>query len=57
MGDDVLITESTRALLTDRRFELEERPPVPLKGKREPVQLWAPRQPAAVRAVAAGRGQ
>ncbi len=25
------------------RFEFDERPPVPLKGKREAVRLWAPR--------------
>jgi class 3 adenylate cyclase len=42
-GDDVLITESTRKLLPEGRFEFEERPPVPLKGKRTKVQLWAPR--------------
>jgi adenylate cyclase len=41
-GDAVLITEATRALLPDHRFRFEERPPVPLKGKREQVQLWAP---------------
>jgi class 3 adenylate cyclase len=42
-GDDVLITEYTRELLPDGRFEFEERPPVPLKGKRTRVNLWAPR--------------
>jgi class 3 adenylate cyclase len=42
-GDDVLITEYTRELLPDGRFEFEERPPVPLKGKRTKVNLWAPR--------------
>ena len=42
-GDDVLITESTRKLLPAGRFEFEERPPVPLKGKRTKVKLWAPR--------------
>jgi class 3 adenylate cyclase len=42
-GDDVLITEYTRELLPDGRFEYEERPPVPLKGKRTKVKLWAPR--------------
>jgi class 3 adenylate cyclase len=40
-GDDVLITDATRALLPAERFELEERSPVVLKGKREPVRLWA----------------
>jgi class 3 adenylate cyclase len=42
-GDDVLITESTRELLPEGQFEFEERPPVPLKGKRTEVRLWAPR--------------
>ena len=51
-GDEVLITESTRALLPGAQFEFEERPPVPLRGKREQVQLWAPRPKAEVRAIA-----
>jgi class 3 adenylate cyclase len=42
-GDDVLITDATRLLLTGDGLEFEERPPVPLKGKRELVRLWAPR--------------
>jgi class 3 adenylate cyclase len=42
-GDDVLITDATRAVLRDGTFEFEERPPVPLKGKREEVRLWVPR--------------
>src|SRR5581483_10143359 len=42
-GDDVLITQATRAQLAPGRFEFEERPPVPLKGKREEVRLWVPR--------------
>jgi class 3 adenylate cyclase len=41
-GDDVLITEATRALLPADKFAFDERPPVPLKGKRETVRLWAP---------------
>jgi adenylate cyclase len=40
-GDDVLITEATRDGLGPARFEFEERPPVPLRGKREPVRLFA----------------
>ena len=40
-GDDVLITEATRAALAPGAFELSERPSAPLKGKREPVRLWA----------------
>ena len=41
-GDDVLITEATRALLVlpFRGFEL--RPTVELKGKSERVRLYAP---------------
>ena len=40
-GDDVLITEATRVLLPANEFAFEERLPVPLKGKRETVELWA----------------
>lgn len=40
-GDDVLITEATRAALHPGAFELSERSPVPLKGKSEAVRLWA----------------
>lgn len=63
-GDDVLITDSTRALLADGEFAFEARPAVPLKGKREPVRLWALASPelsgrpgVAERAVAAGDGR
>ncbi len=49
-GDDVLITEATRAQLSNDRFGFDPRPPVPLKGKRDAVRLWAPRA-----AVALGR--
>lgn len=41
-GDDVLITGATRALLERDHGRFEERPPVPLKGKSEPVRLYAP---------------
>jgi adenylate cyclase len=42
-GDTVLVSEHTRALLSDRAASsLEERPAVPLKGKREEVWLFAP---------------
>jgi class 3 adenylate cyclase len=47
-GDDVLITEATRNLLGMARFEFEPRPPVPLKGKREEVRLYALRDPIGV---------
>jgi adenylate cyclase len=40
-GDTVLVSEHTRRLLR-RADELEERPQVPLKGKTEPVALYAP---------------
>jgi class 3 adenylate cyclase len=41
-GDDVLITEATRQLLTRDFGRLERRPSAPLKGKSERVPLWAP---------------
>jgi adenylate cyclase len=47
-GDDVLITEATRAQLDERLIEVDARPSVPLKGKRVVVQLWAPRLRRAV---------
>jgi class 3 adenylate cyclase len=47
-GDDVLITEATRCLLTTDIGPLEERPLVELKGKIERVRLWAPRVAARV---------
>jgi class 3 adenylate cyclase len=41
-GDDVLVTEATRALLRDdTACAFEPRPDVELKGKREPVRLYA----------------
>jgi class 3 adenylate cyclase len=42
-GDRVLITDSTKQLLRSSAVELLECAPVELKGKREPVTLWAPR--------------
>jgi adenylate cyclase len=42
-GDEVLITDATRDLMRLGKFEFEERPSVPLKGKREEVRLWVPR--------------
>jgi class 3 adenylate cyclase len=44
--DDILITSSTRALLTREGAHWEERPPIPLKGKNEPTTLYAPLKPA-----------
>ena len=41
-GDDVLITEATRCLLTAGTVTSSERPMVHLKGKSEQVRLWAP---------------
>jgi len=42
MGDRVLVTESTRTLLTERwRALLDERGSIPLKGKADPVPLYA----------------
>jgi adenylate cyclase len=40
-GDDVLITDSTHGLLSDE-IEVEPRGPQTLKGKDEPVELFAP---------------
>ncbi|HKP91689.1 MAG TPA: adenylate/guanylate cyclase domain-containing protein [Thermoleophilaceae bacterium] len=42
LGDRVLLTEATRCLLTRDGIPLEERGTVPLKGKSEPVPIWAP---------------
>jgi hypothetical protein len=42
-GDDVLITEATRLLLRRVQCDFDQRPPMPLKGKRQVVRLWAPR--------------
>jgi len=45
-GDDVLITEATRCLLERDFGQIEPRPDVPLKGKSEPVALYAVTGPA-----------
>jgi class 3 adenylate cyclase len=50
-GDEILLTEATRALLRMDYGELDPRPPVPLKGKAASVQLYAP--PVAARVEAA----
>jgi adenylate cyclase len=42
-GDKALISERTRELLRDPEVPLEERSQMTLKGKREPVTLYAPR--------------
>jgi class 3 adenylate cyclase len=58
LGDTVLLTEATRCLLTDDAIAVEERGELELKGKREPVALYAPRvgrQAARPEAVAAAR--
>jgi class 3 adenylate cyclase len=55
-GDDVLITEATRMRLPADRFEFDERPPVPLKGKSEEVKLWVPRVRGLVAESAARAG-
>jgi adenylate cyclase len=47
-GDTVLVSEHARRLLRRGDIELDERPDVPLKGKRERVSLYAPRPPAVV---------
>jgi class 3 adenylate cyclase len=41
-GDTILVTESTRALLSEEwRARLDERGSMPLKGKSEPIPLYA----------------
>jgi len=42
-GDTILLTAETRDRLTNSAPDLERRPPVPLKGKSNPVGLFAPR--------------
>jgi adenylate cyclase len=42
-GDVILVAENVKALLQDDAVDLEARPAVPLKGKREPVLLYAPK--------------
>ncbi|HEX8074211.1 MAG TPA: adenylate/guanylate cyclase domain-containing protein [Thermoleophilaceae bacterium] len=42
LGDRVLLTEATRCLLTREAVALVERGAIPLKGKSEPVPIWAP---------------
>src|SRR5437764_14051939 len=42
LGDRVLLTEATRCLLTRDEVPLEPRGSVPLKGRRDPVPIWAP---------------
>lgn len=41
LGEEVLITDTTRSLLSET-VEVASRGPQPLRGKSEPVQLWAP---------------
>jgi adenylate cyclase len=41
-GDRILLTEQTRCLLSRVPVEFEERGTVPVKGRVEEVQLWAP---------------
>jgi adenylate cyclase len=42
LGDRVLLTEATRCLLTRDSIPLEPRGTVSLKGKSDPVPIWAP---------------
>ena len=42
LGDRVLLTEATRCLLARDGIPLEHRGTIPLKGKRDPVPIWAP---------------
>lgn len=47
-GDDILLTEATRSRLTRDFGAFTARPPIPLKGKTEPVRLYAPAPAAAL---------
>jgi adenylate cyclase len=49
--DDVLIAQDTVAALTREFGGFDERPPVALKGKSEPVRLFAPRVLVAARSA------
>jgi adenylate cyclase len=40
-GDTVLITEATRALLSGDRLSLQARGAIPLKGRNDPVRIYA----------------
>jgi adenylate cyclase len=42
-GDDMLITDTTRSLLSNPTDDWVERPAIPLKGKADPVRLFAPK--------------
>jgi adenylate cyclase len=42
-GDVILVAENVKDLLRDGKVELEARPSMPLKGKTEPVALYAPK--------------
>jgi adenylate cyclase len=53
-GEPMLITDATRTLLPAERFDFEERPAMPLKGKREEVRLWVP-QPRTSANITAAR--
>jgi class 3 adenylate cyclase len=53
-GDTVLLTEASRCLLTDDEIEVEPRGELPLKGKSDPVRLWAPRVPSSSAGASAG---
>jgi adenylate cyclase len=56
-GDVVLITEATRCLLTREGIAVEERGSIPLKGRTDPVCLYAPRIELPKRPVPAAAGQ
>ena len=54
-GDDLLVTAETRARLTRDHGVWEGRQPVPLKGKTEPIGLFAPATEAIAVSPEAGR--
>ncbi|HEV7773814.1 MAG TPA: adenylate/guanylate cyclase domain-containing protein [Conexibacter sp.] len=55
-GDAVLVTDATQRLLCLDHGGFDARPAAPLKGKRERVQLWAPRALTRTTAVQAESG-
>lgn len=53
-GDEILVAGSTHSRLTRDHGGFDERPSVPMSGKRDKVRLWAPRALDAVAGLTAG---
>jgi adenylate cyclase len=54
-GDDLLITADTRDRLRSAECAWQERPPMPLKGKSQPVAIYAPARDRAPQPLAPSR--